>query len=278
MTINISRRGKQSILHIFLFILVILNIFPIFWMISSAFKLPNELFTRDIYLIPHVPTLDNFRTVIEEYDLLNWFYNSIVTTLGIAVTQIIVSMLAAFALTYYKTRFNAFIFYMLIATMVIPFQVTMIPNYILTSRMGILNTPAAVIIPNIANASTFFFIRQHVSGIPKAFFEAAEVEGANSFWIFRKVVFRICQGAILSMFILCLIDGWNQYFWPLLVLSSSEHQTLTIGLQQFLDHETGNRWGPFMATATLASLPMMIIYGFIQKNIIDAFVGSGIKG
>ena len=247
-------------------------------MISSAFKLPNELFTRDIYLIPHVPTLDNFRTVIEDYDLLNWFYNSIVTTLGIALSQIVVSMLAAFALTYYKTRFNAFIFYMLISTMVIPFQVTMIPNYILTSRMGILNTPAAVIIPNIANASTFFFIRQHVSSIPKAFFEAAEVEGANSFWIFRKVVFRICQGAILSMFILCLIDGWNQYFWPLLVLSSSEHQTLTIGLQQFLDHEAGNRWGPFMATATLASLPMMIIYVFIQKNIIDAFVGSGIKG
>ena len=278
MMIEISGKNKQHLLHVCMFILVLINIFPIFWMISSAFKLPNELFTSDIYLIPHTPTLDNFRTVLRDYDIGSWFYNSIVTTLGIAVCQIVVSLLAAFALTYYRTPFNAFLFYMLIATMVVPFQVTMIPNYILTSRMGILNTPLAVIIPNIANASTFFFLRQHVNGIPKAFFEAAEVEGANSFWIFRNVVFHICQGAILSMFILCLIDGWNQYFWPLLVLSSSEHQTLTIGLQQFLDHEAGNRWGPFMATATLASLPMMAIYIFIQKNIIDAFVGSGIKG
>ena len=102
------------------------------------------------------------RNPLRDYDIGSWFYNSIVTTLGIAICQIVVSLLAAFALTYYRTPFNAFLFYMLIATMVVPFQVTMIPNYILTSRMGILNTPLAVIIPNIANASTFFFLRQHV--------------------------------------------------------------------------------------------------------------------
>lgn len=258
--------------------LVIANIFPIFWMISSAFKLPNELFTTEIHLIPDSPTLENFRIALFEYDFLKWFANSVITTLGISVGQIVIAVLAAFAITYYKTRYNELIFYILIATMVIPFQVTMIPNYILVSKMKLLNTHLAAILPTFANATTFFFIRQHFRSVPMALYEAAKVEGANSFWVLRNVVVGLCKGSISAMFILCVIDGWNQYFWSLLVLTRSEQQTLTIGLQQFLDFEMGNRWGPFMATATLASLPIIIIYLFIQRNIIEAFVTSGVKG
>jgi sn-glycerol 3-phosphate transport system permease protein len=247
-------------------------------MISSAFKLPDELFTTEIHLIPDRPTLENFKIALFEYDFIRWFINSIITTLGISIGQIIIAILAAFAMCYYKTRFNEIIFYVLIATMVIPFQVTMIPNYILMSKMGLLNTRIAVILPTFANATTFFFIRQHFRSVPYALYEAAKVEGANSFWILRKVVIVLCKGSISAMFILCVIDGWNQYFWPLLVLTKSEMRTLTVGLQQFLDFEMGNRWGPFMATATMASLPIIIIYLFIQRNIIEAFVNSGVKG
>jgi len=258
--------------------LVIINIFPIFWMVSSAFKFPDELFTTDIHLIPDRPTLENFRIALFEYDFIRWFINSIITTLGISIGQVLIAILAAFAMCYFKTRYNEIIFYVLIATMVIPFQVTMIPNYILMSKMGLLNTRIAVILPTFANATTFFFIRQHFRSVPMALFEAAKVEGANSFWILRKVVVALCKGSISAMFILCVIDGWNQYFWPLLVLTKSEMRTLTVGLQQFLDFEMGNRWGPFMATATMASLPIIIIYLFIQRNIIEAFVNSGVKG
>lgn len=269
---------SQSVLHLAMILLVLLNVFPIFWMVSSAFKLPDELFTTSIHLIPDHPTLENFRIALFEYDFWNWFVNSVVTTLGISVGQILVAVLAAFALSYYQTKYNELVFYILIATMVIPFQVTMIPNYILMSKMKLLNTRLAVILPTFANATTFFFIRQHFRSIPKALYEAARVEGANSFWVLRNVVVGLCKGSISAMFILCVIDGWNQYFWPLLVLTKSEKRTLTIGLQQFLDFEMGNRWGPFMATATLASLPIIIIYLFIQRNIIEAFITSGVKG
>lgn len=269
---------SNSVLHVFMLVLVILNIFPIFWMISSAFKFPDELFTTSVHLIPNNITLENFRIALFEYDFVRWLINSIITTLGISIGQIIIAVLAAFAMCYYQTKYNEIIFYFLIATMVIPFQVTMIPNYILVSKMGLLNTRMAVIIPTFANATTFFFIRQHFRSIPLALFEAARVEGANSFWVLRNVVIKVAKGSISAMFILCVIDGWNQYFWPLLVLTKSEQRTLTVGLQQFIDFEMGNRWGPFMATATMASLPIIIIYLFIQKNIIDAFVSSGIKG
>lgn len=258
--------------------IVLVNIFPVFWMISSALKVPTELFTSKLRLFPRHPTLENFRIALFDYNFLTWFMNSVITTLGISVGQMLVAILAAFAVVYFKTKYNEFVFYFLIATMVIPFQVTMIPNYILISKMGLLNTAAAVIIPNLAGASTFFFIRQHFKGVSPVFYEAAIVEGANSFWVLRHVVVPLCKSSISAMFILCVIDGWNMYFWPLLVLSTPKTRTLTIGLQQFLDHEMGNRWGPFMATATLASLPVIILFFFIQKRIIEAFVGSGIKG
>jgi len=257
---------------------VVVNIFPLFWMISSAFKNPDELFTKKIHLIPDRPTLDNFRIAIFEYGFTTWFLNSVITTAGISIGQIIVAVLAAFGITYYKTRYNELVFYILIATMVVPFQVTMIPNYILMSNLGLLNTRTAVVLPAFASASTFFFMRQHFRGVPMAYFEAARVEGARSPWVLRNVVVGLCKGSIAAMLILCVIDGWNQYFWPLLVLTKNEMRTLTIGLQQFLDFEMGNRWGPFMATATLASLPIVIVYLFIQRSIIEAFIGSGVKG
>ena len=274
-----SRRSLATILmHLVLIGFIIMNIFPILWMISSGLKLPTELFTNDIRLIPHKPTLENYRIALFEYHFFDWLRNSIITTLGISIGQVIVAVLAAFGVCYFKTKYNEFVFYFLIATMVVPFQVTMIPNYILISKMRLLNTAAAVIIPNLAGATTFFFMRQHFRGIPVVFYEAAIIEGAHSPWILRHVALPLCRSSIMAMYILCVIDGWNQYFWPLLVLSRPEVRTLTIGFQQFLDHEAGNRWGPYMATATLASLPIVILYLFIQKSIIEAFVSSGIKG
>jgi sn-glycerol 3-phosphate transport system permease protein len=276
---KIEKRFKtHPLLHCFLVVIVLINIFPVFWMISSGVKAPNELFTQDLRLIPRKPTLENIKTALFEYNFFKWLWNSFITTLGISVGQVFVAILAAFGLCYFKTRYNEFVFYFLIATMVIPFQVTMIPNYILISRMKLLNTALGVIIPNMAGASTFFFMRQHFRGVPAVFYEAALIEGARSRWILRHVAIPVCSSSILAMYILCVIDGWNLYFWPLLVLTRPELRTLTIGLQQFLDHEAGNRMGPFMATATMASLPIMLLYLFIQRRIIEAFVGSGIKG
>lgn len=273
-----KRTMRQALLNVVLFVLLAVNLVPILWMVASAFKGPTELFTTEISFIPKAPTLDNFRVAVQDYGFGVWMRNSAVTTLGTSLLRVLVSLLAAFALSYYETRYNAIVFYGLIATMVIPFQVTMIPNYILVSNLKILDTWWAVIIPKIAHASTFFFLRQHVRGVPKAYYEVAMIEGAPSFWTLRHVVFGICKGAVSAMLILAVIDSWNLYFWPLLVLRSEGSRTVTIGLRQFIDYEMGSRWGPFMATAALASLPVIFLYLLMQRNIIEAFIGSGIKG
>jgi ABC-type glycerol-3-phosphate transport system permease component len=111
-----------------------------------------------------------------------------------------------------------------------------------------------------------------------AFFEAAFIEGANSAWILIHVVIPICKSSILVMFILNVINGWNDYMWPLIILRKPEMKTLTIGLQNFVDPEEGNHWGPYMACATMSIFPVIVAYCFIQKNIIEAFVRTGVKG
>ena len=274
----LKHRKGQVLLHIFLVLFLLINIFPVVWMLSCSFKDSFELFDKSIHIIPRRFTLENFRTVFTEYAIWNWMWNSLGTTIGMTILTVLVSFLAAFALTYYKTRLNRFWFYLLYLTMVIPFQVTMIPNYIVTSKMGLLNTWSGVILPNVANATTFFFLYQHIRSVPRAYYEVARIEGGNALWTLKHVTIGLCKGAISAIAILTVIESWNIYFWPLLVLSKPEARTLTIGLKQFLDFESGNRWGPFMATATLASLPVVVVYLFLQKHIIAAFVSSGIKG
>lgn len=270
--------GKAILGNLILILFLLLNVFPVIWMVVSSLKDPKELFSSSFHLLPQHPTLENFTYAFSHYEISSWFVNSILSTIGISLGETFVSVLAAFALTYFHTKYNSRYFLLFIATMVIPFQVTMIPNYVLISRLGLLGTLRAVIFPNWANATTFYFLYQHMRGVPVPFYDAASIEGADSFWIFRNVAFRLCQGAVAAQFIICFIEGWNQYFWPLLVLNDVHRQTLTIGLQQFLDYESGNLWGPFMATATIASLPMIAVYLCIQKQIVEAFVSSGLKG
>ena len=275
---NKKRLLSQSLLHVVSLVLLIIILFPLLWMVSSSLKTPKELFSNGINLLPKQITLENYRFVLEKYDFVQWLLNSIVTTFGIFILQVFISLMGAFALNYYRTRWNRIMFYFVLITMVIPFQVTMIPNYILISNMGLVDTQIAVILPYAANATTFFFIYQQVRSIPKSYYEVARIEGAHSFWVFQHVMCGLCKGSIAAVSILTIIDAWNLYFWPLLVLSSPKSRTLTIALKQFADYEVGDNWGPFMATASLASLPVVLAFTFFRRHIIDAFVSSGIKG
>ncbi|MCD8224373.1 MAG: carbohydrate ABC transporter permease [Clostridiales bacterium] len=275
---NKKRFVTQGLLHVLNVALLILIIFPLLWMLSSSLKTPKELFSNGINLIPQQATLENYRFVLENYAFVRWLVNSIVTTVGIFALQVLIALMSAFALNYYKTRWNRIMFYFILITMVIPFQVTMIPNYILVSKMGLVDTWGAVILPYAANATTFFFLFQQARTIPKEYYEVANIEGAGSVWVFKNVMCGICKGSIAAVSILTIIDAWNLYFWPLLVLSSPTSRTLTIALKQFADYEVGDNWGPFMATATLAFLPVIIAYMFFRRHIIEAFVSSGVKG
>lgn len=268
----------RFILYALMCVLIFMYIFPVLWMVSISVKDSKEIMSASISLIPSRFTLEHYTLVFREFELGAWFKNSIITTLGITVFQVITSLLAAFGLTYYRTRLNNVLFYLLYFTMMVPFQVTMIPNYIVISKMGLVNTWLGVILPNIASVTTFYFLYQHMRDIPRTYYEAAQIDGGNAVWIFSHVALGLCGSSVSAITILTIISSWNIYFWPLLVLTQPSQATLTVALGQFTDPEFGNNWGSFMATATLSMIPVLIIYFFVQRKIIDAFVGSGLKG
>lgn len=268
----------RYILYALMIAMILIHVFPVLWMISISVKDSKEIMSSSISLIPKNFTLEHYALVFREFEVGTWFKNSLVTTAGITVFQIITSLLAAFGLTYYRTRINKALFYLLYFTMMVPFQVTMIPNYIVISKMGLVNTWAGVILPNIASVTTFYFLYQHMRDIPRTYYEAAQIDGGNAVWIFTHVTLGLCSSPISAITILTVIGSWNIYFWPLLVLTQSSQATLTVALGQFTDPEFGNNWGSFMATATLSMIPIVILYFCVQRKIIDAFVGSGIKG
>jgi len=242
--------------HFIYISICLIIIFPIFWMFSTSFKNPTELFTSDIRLIPHEPTLKNYMFVINDMPFLSWLTNSIVTMGGIILARIITSILAAYAFARFEFKGKQGLFYAVIGTMIIPFAITMVPNYIIISSIHLINTPLAVILPYTSSGMGIFFLRQHMKALPQSLFDAAYVDGANSWHVLWKIVVPLVKGPISAITIFLGIEAWNMFIWPMLVLNSTTMHTIPIALQYFQDAETGILWGPLMALASMGSIPV----------------------
>jgi len=271
---------QHTLLHIVVIIIVAFTVFPFLWMLSTAFKPADEVFTKDLRLIANNPTLQNFPDAFDYFPVAQWFWNSFgiatITTAG----KLAISLPAAFAFARLRFRGDKFFFAMVLATMIVPGIVTVVPNYILISDLGWMNTWAAVIIPSLPGTAFFvFLLRQNILQLPQDLLDAARLDGASTIKLLWQIVVPNVKPAIAVVTILAFLGMWNQYLWPLLVLNDFEAKTLATGMQFFTSNaESAQMWGPMMATATIATLPPFILYVLAQRQIIDTFVTSGIKG
>lgn len=268
----------QGFAHGVIVLLILVLLFPVVWMVSTSFKSPTDLFTSGLGLFPTRPVLSNYVTAWSKYPLPQWFANSLVTALGITAGQLITSALAAYGFTRFAFPGRHVCFLLVLGAMIVPFQVTMIPNYILVANLGVLNTWWAVILPNLQSAFGIFLLRQYFLGLPQELFDAASLDGAGVWQTFLRVVVPLSRAPMGALAVYLFLNAWNAYFWPLLVLSEPTAQTLPIGLRSFLDAELGIEWGQLMAAATLASIPALAAFFTAQKQIISSFVMTGMKG
>ena len=272
--------GEHMLLHVIVIIIVAFTVFPFLWMLSTAFKPADEVFTKDLRLIANHPTLQNFPDAFNYFPVARWFWNSFgiatITTAG----KLAISLPAAFAFARLRFRGDKFFFAMVLATMIVPGIVTVVPNYILISDLNWMNTWAAVIIPSLPGTAFFvFLLRQNILQLPQDLLDAARLDGASTFKLLWQIVVPNVKPAISVVTILAFLGMWNQYLWPLLVLNDFEAKTLATGMQFFTSNaESAQMWGPMMATATIATLPPFILYVLAQRQIIDTFVTSGLKG
>ena len=249
-------------------------LFPILWMLLSSLKGDADI--SSLTLLPHVPTLANYAAVFTELPILAMIANTVVMAGAVTVLQLVTSVLAAYAFGRWRFRMDWLLYTLVIGTWLVPFQITMIPNYVVIAGLHWLNTLQALIVPQVASAFGVILLTQAVRSFPAALFDAASLDGAGSWTTLWRVVLPNLRATLAALAILQFISSWNEYFWPLLVTDKPTHTVLQVGLQMFFTDQ-GNQWGPLMAAASIASLPILAVFLVSQRQVMDAFVRSGLK-
>jgi ABC-type glycerol-3-phosphate transport system permease component len=270
------RRSIAPLLwHLVLAATALAMCFPVAWALITSFKPPGEVFSSA--LIPSEPTVSNYAAVLSSWPAATLIGNTFVMSAGVTLGQLVIGILAAFALIHLAPRRRPAILLAATVSLVIPPQAIVIPQFLLATRMGWQNTEAGLIIPQLgASALAVLLLVQHIAAIPSSLGEAARLEGARPFETLWHVVLPSLRPAIAAVGILVFITTWNEYLWPLLIAPRSEDATVQIGLSQF-QTEGGTDYGALMAAATLTSLPIVLVYLIASRRITDAFLQSGLR-
>jgi sn-glycerol 3-phosphate transport system permease protein len=269
-----SGNARRLAVHAVMILLSFLSIFPIYWMIVTSLRPENEIFSTPLW--PSNPSLENYVFVLTRIPMIGMLINTTIVSAATALLQVVTGLFAAYALVRWRMRLSGVIHGLIALSWLVPFQVTMIPNYVLASRLGLLDTLTGLIVPNAAHAFAILLLYNAMRSFPTEILEAARIDGARSWKILWQIVVPNMGAPIVSLSIIAFISAWNEYFWPLLLSRKPENSVVQIGLQMFMTQE-GNLWGPLMAAAALASLPILIIYLVLQRHVIESFMKSGIR-
>lgn len=271
-------KDRQIGWHLFLVVVVFLLLMPIVFAISNSFKTMQEAFNTVFQVIPLHPTLENYRHVFDKLPFVKITMNTFLIASTVTIFKTITGLLAAYAFVYFRFRGKGFLYFIMLSTLFIPFTVTMIPNYLLISKIGLRDRIWGVALPQLADVLGIFLLRQAMRGIPLALIEAARLENIRHMKIMRDIVIPLVRPSIISTGIIFFINSWNEYVWPVLILKSKENYTLSLALQMYISAEGGTEFTIAMAVSVLTMLIPLVLYIIFQRYIINTFAASGLKG
>ena len=258
-------------------LLVVIMVFPFYWMVITAFKTQKESMIFPPTLIPSQITFESFSTVMEKIPFGLFFKNSLIIALSVVLLQFIVVVPAAYGFAKYNFRCKNLFFAFVLLGFMLPQQITFAPSYLMFNKVGLLNSYAPMIIPFIGNAFGIFLLRQYFLQIPQEIIEAARLDDASEWKIIVRIMIPMARTAISSIGLLSFISSWNSYFWPLVMTSNNTYPTLPIGVTLLTGSEGASQWPIVMAGNLMMVLPILVVYGFASGKIRKAFVYSGIK-
>ena len=271
-------KDRQIGWHLFLVVVVFLLLMPIVFAISNSFKTMQEAFNTVFQVIPLHPTLENYRHVFDKLPFVKITLNTFLIASTVTIFKTITGLLAAYAFVYFRFKGKGFLYFIMLSTLFIPFTVTMIPNYLLISKIALRDRIWGVALPQLADVLGIFLLRQAMRGIPLALIEAARMENIRHMKIMRDIVIPLVRPSIISTGIIFFINSWNEYVWPVLILKSKENYTLSLALQMYISAEGGTEFTIAMAVSVLTMLIPLVLYIIFQRYIINTFAASGLKG
>jgi multiple sugar transport system permease protein len=275
-----GRSQRRTFLrYVLLVVLALIFISPLVFMLVTSFKSRVEAAGVPPTWIPADPTTQAYTSILGSSGtpVLRWFANSMIAAAANSALVVTTAAMAAYPLARMTFRGRNVVFGLIIATLFVPPVILIVPNYLIVGDLKWLDTLAAVIVPTAASAFGVFFLRQFFLSLPQELEEAARLDGANLFQIFTRVVLPLSKPALVTLAVLAFLTNWNDFLWPVYVLFSPESQTLPAGLST-LQSANNVRYDLLMAGAVIASLPVLILYCFAQRFIIEGVSRSGLKG
>ena len=276
-----AKKVKNTIIgipvNLVLIVLALLVLIPIIWMTFSAFKPEKEIISWPPTFIPAVLTFQNFADVQDRINIVRYILNSAIYAGGTTLLAVIINSMAGYAYAFYEFKGKTGLFLMTLATMMVPFQVIMVPLFLVVFKMGMYDTYWGLIIPRVAVAGSIFMMRAAFSGIPKELAEAARIDGLSEYGIFWRIMMPQVKPAVITLIILSINGSWNDLLWPMIVTSSTEMRTLANGLALFVGQNT-IECGAAFAGALISLLPMFALYMVGQKYFVEGMAGAGLKG
>ena len=269
-------KSYHYVIIAFLGALSAVMLYPLVWMLMTSFKTNADIRTNRTKFFPEEWTLEGYRTAFEKAPIAEWFLNSILITAIITISVIVTSTMMGYIFAKYEFRMKKVLFVILLATMMVPPQVTMIPRYLMIQKLHLFDTRGALIVPALVSAFSVYLARQFISDIPDSLCEAAKIDGAGPFQIYWKVILPNIRPAIGSIGIFTAMASWNDYLNPLLMLNNIDKMTLPLGLIYFNSDRTSDL-SATMAAASMMMMPMIIIFILFQKQFIKGMTMSGIK-
>lgn len=268
---------RKIVTFMILLILALAAVIPLYWMVVTAVQRPTLTMQFPPEMIPSEPTLDNFRHFFQRPYVWDWTINSIIVAVVVTTLQIFASALAGY--TFAKKQFigSQVLFWLYVGSMMVPDQVTLVPLYLLMSKLGFLDSFRGLILPGLAGPFGVFLMKQYISTLPSELIDAAKIDGCSEWGIFQKIVLPLSKPGLAVLAIFTFVGQWNSFTWPLIVTSSSAMRTLPVGLA-LLQEEVPMQFALLMAGATYAAIPMLIVFLSFQRYFLEGVTVGALKG
>ena len=272
-----TSKKNRVILTIVNLVVGVIIIGPLLYAVSLSFMTPGEISQYPPKLVPSKVTLENYHTAINSVPLFRFIVNSFVVSILVTIGQVFTASLVSFAFAFYECKGKKLLFLMVLSTMMIPGETTIISNFLTISSWGWTDSLQVLIVPFLTSAMGIFLIRQFYLTLPKDLIEAARIDGCSNFMFLIKILIPISKPAIASLSIYTFISTWNQYLWPLLTINNGNNRTVQIGISM-LQFAEGSNYGVVLAGAVLILIPSILVFSLGQKSLVQGMTAGSVKG
>ena len=259
-----------------LVVVAVTTLAPVAWMVSASFMTPGEASSVPLHFFPVHPTIEHYRVLAERLHVLRYFLNSFIIASFVTVVSLVFNSMAGYAFAKYRFAGRDKLFRLLLSGMIVPAQVTMLPLFLMLKTMGLVNTYAGAIVPGLASIFGIFLIRQFVGSIPDSLIEAARIDGASEFKVYRSLVLPLCKPILLTLALFTFMGTWNDFMWPLIIMTDNAKYTLPVAIanlkgEHLLDLEL------MMAGSVVTILPVLGLFLAFQRHYVRGIMVGGVK-